>query len=40
MVGLKQLRVKQAGGARGLAPWRGLQGGSAPLPKKILYCAS
>ena len=27
-------------GSRGLAPWRGLQEDSAPLPKKILYFAS
>ena len=47
--GLKQLRARPADRAacarrsrrsRGLAPWQGLQGGSAPLPKKILHFAS
>ena len=27
-------------GVQGLAPWRGLQGGSTPLRKNILYFAS
>ena len=27
-------------GVQGAGPWRGLQGGSAPLPRKILYLAS
>ena len=32
--------ARRSQGSRGLAPWQGLQGGSAPLLKKILYFAS
>ena len=35
--GKDSLWVKCSQGSRGLAPWRGLQEGSVPLPKKILY---
>ena len=36
----ERLREVFTGACRGLASWLGLQGGSAPLPKKILYFAS
>ena len=38
--GKDSLWARCSQGSRGLAPWRGPEGGSTPLPKKILYLVS